>query len=295
MEFFSCVTSININDETEISAQDMIGGIKTLSFKNKLSLSLPFPGKGPDFFLNWASEELKEAAQSADDLMKSRKYYNAAVYSKGSIECLVDWYLQRMMLNFSIPAYAGMAQKLEALDSDNLLGISFSLFSDIVFEPRNRGIHQYELVDQKEAKNGFELANLTIKNCVYKVPPQIAPFFYGNLKFCRGTEAIEKTNFGTNPNETFYFENIGDPGEFAVLLDRNAENGKISLLEVMPDHTIESRCTSAKKFNTSQLREIFTLLESGKPTEISGLSGRELQIITETLLEKPIRRAKNAK
>jgi hypothetical protein len=74
---------------------------------------------------------------------------------------------------------SGAAQKLDALDAEKLLGITFSLFNDIVFEPRNRGVHKFELVEEKEAKHAYELANLTIGNCVHRVHPSEAPLFYG--------------------------------------------------------------------------------------------------------------------
>lgn len=168
-------SSIKLVAENEVDPQDIIDAISTIKPEHKLSTQIPAPGQGPNWFLDWANEELLEAKGAKDEPTALRKFYNAAVYSKGAVECLIDWYLSKLLLNFTIPPFAGIAQKLAALDSENLLSISFSLFSDIVFEPRNRGIHRFELVEEKEAVHGYELARLTVKNCVHQVRPSDAP------------------------------------------------------------------------------------------------------------------------
>jgi hypothetical protein len=137
-------SSFRIKNEESVDAQDVLDAIETLAPECKLEVKIPFPGKGPNFFLTWAKCELDEAKEIDDDDSKYRKYYNASVYSKGAVECLIDWFLSRYLLQYTISPMAGIAQKLEALDSPNLLGISFSLFNDVVFEPRNRGIHRFE-------------------------------------------------------------------------------------------------------------------------------------------------------
>jgi hypothetical protein len=165
--------NFEIKNEEAVTAQDIVDAVETLSFTKKLSIQTDPPGKGPTFFLEWARQELQEASAADDQNVKYRKSYNASVYSKGAVECLVDWFLSRFLLQHTISPMAGIAQKLEALDSENLLGISFSLFNDIVFVPRNRGIHKFELIEEQEAKHGYELANLTIKNCVNTVSPSL--------------------------------------------------------------------------------------------------------------------------
>ena len=211
-------TNCEVIDEEVISAQDIVDAIETLSLKNKLSIKTKHPGKGPDFFLKWASEELEEATTSENENIRYRKFYNASVYSKAAVECLIDWYLSKFLLQHTISAMAGTAQKLEALDSENLLGISFSLFNNIVFEPRNRGIHKFELIEEKEAKHAYELAKLTIKNCVNTVSPSDATVFYGDLEMYCGQEALEKMKFKLRRNvfkeveAAIYLAGIGNAG-----------------------------------------------------------------------------------
>ncbi len=278
-------SSVVIENESETEPQDIIDAIETLEPKKKLTVSLSPPGQGPDFFLNWANEELKEANGTSDEPTKLRKYYNAAVYAKGAVECLVDWYLAKQLLSFTISPFAGTAQKFEALDSENLLGISFSLFNDIVFEPRNRGIHKFELVEEKEARHGYELARLTIKNCVHHVSPSEAASFYGNIVAYKGKEALKQLGRDTDVADAFYFAGIGESGEYAVLFNRSHKDGKISILPVLDGGRIQSRyCTIRGKFSSNQIRAIFSLLERSKPEVITGFDEDDLRNILDLLL-----------
>lgn len=245
------ITSFNIKSEQDVTGQDIIDAIDTLKFDTKLDVQIPPPGKGPQFFLDWAKEEIEEASLSKERLTKYRKYYNASVYSKGAVECLVDWFMSRYLLQYTISPMAGIAQKLEALDSENLLGVSFSLFNDIVFEPRNRGIHKFELVEEQEAKHGFELANLTIKNCVNTVSPSIAAVFYGTLETYRGKEALEKTGHDSSKEfDPFYFSGIGSAGSHGVLIDRDHDGGKISILSSIGTGEVEARTCRIRGIST---------------------------------------------
>ncbi|MDC3984585.1 hypothetical protein [Polyangium jinanense] len=294
-------SNVDIASESVIEPQDVIDAIATLDLQRKLCAPLSAPGQGPDFFLNWAGEELKEAASSSDPNAKNRKYYNAAVYSKGAVECLVDWYLSKLMLNFTISPFAGIAQKLEALDSESLLGISFSLFNDIVFEPRNRGIHKFELVEEKEAKHGRDLARLTITNCVHHVPPGEAPIIYGNVLAYRGNEALEKIGkerFPWKDGEVFYFAGVGAVGDYAVLLDREHADGRLSILHCVDDGKVDARhCTIRNNFTSEQIRSIFNLLERSKPKPIGGFDEGEIRSVIETLLpdRRPTKRKARVK
>lgn len=263
-------SSFNLNKEKAVDAQDILDAINTLAPATKLEVKIPFPGKGPDFFLNWAKCELDEADIVDDEEAKYRKYYNASVYSKGAVECLIDWFLSKYLLQNTISPMAGIAQKLEALDSPNLLGISFSLFNDIVFEPRNRGIHRFELVEKQEARHGFELAHLTVKNCVHTVSPSVAPIFYGNLEFYEGGEALEKIKKNMSDDmDAFYFAGIGEAGSVGVLVDRESNGGKISVMTSLGDGEVESRyCKIRGNFTSEQVRQMFTHLESTKPKVI---------------------------
>jgi len=283
-------SSFNITKEEEISPQEVIDAVDTLSFERKMSIQTKAPGEGPDFFLNWASEELREAGASEDKNTRHRKFYNASVYSKAAVECLVDWFLSKFLLHLTISPMAGTKQKLEALNAEELLGISFSLFNTIVFEPRNRGIHKFELVEEQEARYGYELANLTIKNCVNTVDPSDAPVFYGELEIYQGQEARQKiapklskflekspqlfevreTDPESSDIDACYLGGIGSVGSHAVLVNRENEAGKISILSSLGNGKMESRyCTIRGHFSSEQLRAVFTRLESSSPKEAS--------------------------
>jgi|LGVF01.1.fsa_nt_gb hypothetical protein len=282
-------SNVKVEKEIEVHTQDIIDAIGTLSPKGKLSVPVEHPGKGPNFFLNWANEELLEAATSDNNNFKNRKYYNCSVYSKGAVECLVDWFLSKFLLNYTISPMASIAQKLDALDSENLLGISFSLFNDVVFEPRNRGIHKFELIKASEAKHGYELANLTIKNCVNTVSPENAPVFYGDLEYYEGDEALYKIDHIDHKKikdmDAFCLAGIGASGSCGVLIDREHPDGKISILTVHEGSSIESRyCKIRGKFKPEELRSVFTALEMGNVKEIEMVDKSNFRHVLETLL-----------
>lgn len=280
-------SSVSIAKEECVEAQDILDAVETLSPTEKLEVKIPFPGKGPDFFLRWAKDEIDEAESSQDEDTKYRKFYNASVFSKGAVECLIDWFLSKYLLQNTISPMAGIAQKLEALDSPNLLGISFSLFNDIVFEPRNRGIHRFELVEEQESKHGYELANLTVKNCVNTVSPSISPLYYGELEVYEGKDALERIKeFKPKDIDAFYFAGIGKQGSVGVLLDRDCEGGKISVLTSLGDGEIESRfCKIRGNFSSERLRSVFTKLESNKPKSVELTNDDNLRHVIDSLVQ----------
>lgn len=278
------LTRVGISKETEVEPEDIIGAVQTLKPTNKIVRELPSPGKGPEFFLNWAKKELEEA-EGADAEIRARKFYNSVVYSKCAVECLVDWYLGGKMLNLTISQTAGAAQKLEALDSDNMLGISFGLFNDVVFEPRNRGIHKFELVEEKEARHSYELANLTVTNCQNTVSPSCSSIFYGDLEFARDAEALEKSERKLNHSENttaFYLGGIGASGACAVYFDRSISAGRVVVMRSLGDGEIEQEyCNIKSKFSSEQLRKVYELLEENKPKKTE-LKKNELETVIET-------------
>jgi hypothetical protein len=101
-----------LGSEVRVEAQDILDAVCTLQPTRVLPCSISAPGKGPEFFLQWANEELKEATSSTDEMTRNRKYYNAAILAKGAVECLVDWYLSKFLLNLTISPMAGAAQKI---------------------------------------------------------------------------------------------------------------------------------------------------------------------------------------
>lgn len=278
-------SSFSIKKEEAVDSQDILDAIETLSPRNKVEIKIPFPGKGPDFFLNWAKSELDEAEVVECENSKYRKYYNASVFSKGAVECLIDWFLSKYLLQNTISPMAGIAQKLEALDSQNLLGISFSLFNGVVFEPRNRGIHKFELVEEQEAKHGYELANLTVKNCVNTVSPSLSPFYYGSIEFYEGNDALKKIEQNISKDvEAFYFAGIGEAGSVGVLVDRYSNGGRICILTSLGEGEVESRyCKIRGNFSSEQLRSIFTHLEMSKPKVVVLENTDNLRHVLESL------------
>jgi Predicted phosphoglycerate mutase, AP superfamily len=157
---------------------------------------------------------------------------------------LVDWYLSKHLLHLTIPQNAGLAQKLQTLDAEARLGIGRFLFQTTIFEPRNNAIHRYELVDLAQARNAYELANLTIRNCRNTEPAHLSPVFYGRLELYRGEEALRKAESQMklrDADTAFHFAGIGNSGEYAVFIDRNDRDSRISILTSLGNGAAEAR------------------------------------------------------
>jgi hypothetical protein len=278
----------------QVEAQDIIDAARTLTPVSKIVVEIPHPGKGPDHFLQWAREELAEAETSTIPSQAARKAFNVSILSKCAFECLVDWYLSKHLLNLTIRQFAGLAEKLEALNAEARLGIGLSLFQNTIFDPRNNAVHKYELVDLAEARRSYELAHLAIRNCRNTEAPHLSPIFYGDLEIYTGIEAfrfaysnqrivdIPKSPTGADAT-AFCFAGIGETGKCAAFIDRSPTgwvlaaftnfnpqpDSTISIFTSLGNGEVESRYSPIKKFTSEQLREVFHLLESSNPRPIA--------------------------
>jgi hypothetical protein len=290
-------------DDTEITRiekaepEDLFDGIKTIVPSNKVVAPLQFPGQGPDLFLSWAAIELGEAKTSKDASVIVRKSFNVCVLAKCAVECLIDWYLAKYMLDLTIPKHAGLTRKVEALDAENLLGIGLALFQDIIFGPRNDAIHNYEIVDIDLAEKAYQLSNLTLKNCRNTENPTIAPIFYGSLEFYRNADAFSKLELSERAREVErfskleevtleYFAGLGPSGTCSVHLDRRGEESRIVLFESHGGGKLEARYCEANQFSSEQMRAIFQHLEAATPVIIE-LSEGYAGIIKNSLSTEP--------
>jgi hypothetical protein len=265
------ISRFEVTNAEKVEAQDIIDGIRTLMPASKIVIEIPHPGEGPDHFLTWAREELAEAeARRSVPSDAARKAFNVSILSKCAFECLVDWYLSKHLLDLTIRQFAGLSEKLEALNAEARLGIGLSLFQNIIFDPRNSAIHEYELVDLAEARRSYELANLTIHNCRNTEPPHLSPVFYGNLEVYSGEEALRRS--GHNPSlsgTAFYFAGIGEAGKCAMFIDRASRDSTICILTSLGEGKTEIRYSPiANKFTSEQLRDVIHTLEASQPTPI---------------------------
>jgi hypothetical protein len=265
----------------EVDVQDIVDAVRTLKPPSKIVIEIPYPGKGPDHFLQWAKEELAEAQVATIPSHAARKAFNVSILSECAFECLVDWYISKHLLNLTIRQFAGLSEKLQALNAEARLGIGLSLFQNTIFDPRNNAVHKYELVDLVEARQSYQLANLTIHNCKNTEAPHLAPIFYGHLEVYTGEEALQRSGYkqsfyGPPVTETaFYFAGIGEAGKCAVFIDRDSRNSRICIFTSLANGDVESRFSLVTKFNSEQLGGVFDVLETSRPTPIE-LSKDEL-------------------
>jgi hypothetical protein len=270
---------------TEVEPNDILDGVRTLTPSKRVTVEIPSPGMGPDFFLEWCKAEFEEAEAADEGPRKSRKSFNVAVLAKCAVECLVDWYLSRHLLHLTIGRTAGLVQKLEALKAEELLGIGLSLFDDNLFGPRNSAIHDYEPVAFDQAKKAFQLANLTVRNCKLAVPPQLGPVFYGNLKIARDKEVEryteEKLQIGDN-STAFYFGGFPDDERVGVFFHRNGMDSRIAILSQSQNET-DIRYAPATKFSPAEMRDVVAHLESSPPSPLE-LTADEQKTIFDTIL-----------
>lgn len=276
------IVGFRVRSAVQVAPEDILDAVRTLRPRDVLLVDNPYPGEGPDHFLQWARAELEEAEVAADEPMKTRKSFNAVVQAKCAFECLIDWYLSKYLLDLTVGTHAGLVRKLQALEADERLGVGVTLFTDIIAEPRNEAIHRYELVSPVEARRAYELANLSIRNCRNTDSPSRAPVFFGQLDFLRNREAFA----GFWPNRpvpedqtAFYFRGIGDAGEFAVFFDRNDRDTRVALFESLGTGEVTARfCPISGHFSSEQIRDLLALLEASNPAPVT-LEERELDTV----------------
>ncbi len=266
---------VDITQEIQIHPDDVLDAVNTLTLSTKVCIPIAPPGEGPDHFLRWANDELADAEATLGDA-PDRKAFNCSVLAKCAMECLIDWYMDHFLLNRTLNPHAGLVKMLEALKASERFGIGLSLFTAVMFEPRNDAIHSYEPVDLVLVRKSVELANLTVRNCSRAVPPGLAPVFYGTIELVQGRAAIEKmaeedpkkATYLKNPDlDGLWLKNIGPKGEVSVLLDRNNPISRVLLLtsDGVKSATDVRFCPIDRAFGTERLQQLFFLLERPIP------------------------------
>lgn len=284
--------SVDVSKGQRIDPDDLLDAIRTLTPQTKVCIPIPPPGQGPDHFLRWANEELAEAKAGTGDV-SARKAFNCSILAKCAVECLIDWYLDKYLLNLTLPQYAGTVKKLDALKADERLGMGLSLFSSVMFEPRNDAVHDYEPVDLQLVEKSVQLANLTVKNCVHGEPPGMAPIFYGTVELYQGRASLEK-NAERDPKTAVYLKNpdadglylssIGPLGAVSVVIDRKGANTRVVLVTSDGDRgaTDVRFCPIDRTFGTERLQKLFHTLEATGPAVIN-VTERNIHTVVESL------------
>jgi len=169
--------------------------------------------------------------------------------------------------------------KLDALDSDERLGIGVSLFKSVVFEPRNYAVHDYELVDLVLVRKSVELANLTVRSLLRAEHPGIAPIFYGTIELFQGRQALEALAkhdprqapmLQAKDADGLWLKGIGTKGEISVAIDRQPGATKVLLVTSDGDRSGDVQfCPINQTFGTDRLKKLLELLERSKPEPIN--------------------------
>lgn len=283
-------TRIGVVGRAEAKPEDLRDAIATLSFDKKIVVSIRAPGLGPAVLLGWAEAELAEAmaAGAGEEGVAQRKAFTATIISKMAVECLLDWYLDSSYLGFTLRPHAGTEEKLDALDAEGLLSIGTSLFRDVLFEPRNRAVHNYQGVDLKSAKHAYELARLFIRNAQHAHSPDRSNTYYGTIDFARGEEARRVSRIPSQKGrrnkirreaQEFYFGGLGATGQHGVFLCRTG-TPSLSVLDSCGDGAMDIRYARLNSFSPSLLREVLAMLEKAVPTPYELEAHEQEHVIT---------------
>jgi hypothetical protein len=197
-----------VSHRVKVGFQDIVDAVETLEFSKKLVAEVQAPGVGPDKILDWSRAELEEARAATDQSEVQRKAVTATILAKTGVECLLDWYLRSSFIEFTIRNHAGTHEKLEALDAEGSLSVGLSLFHDVLFEPRNRVIHEYARVDLRTATHAYELARLFVQGAKGVRDPRVSAVYYGTLDVAEGDEARQLSGLKKpvkDGNDIFYF------------------------------------------------------------------------------------------
>jgi len=267
------LTGFEITQSKKVVPDDIVNAVLTLAPKFVVKNLLKHPGKGPNFFLDWSKKELEKGITSIVEDDKNRAFFNSATFSKAAFECLIDWYIQRYYLSSNLPKSANIARKLKILNSEKLLSVNFELFNEIIFSPRNTSVHKYELVKQDEAQNSYNLAALTIENCVHKINPSSIPIYFGDILWAKDNE-IRKyvTNYkvkGIKVDHYYFFGGVGKRNSAGFYFSVLNSKVKLSVIRMLSDVEADIIWCDLNEFEAESVFKILTHLEISQPTELN--------------------------
>lgn len=163
----------------EVSADDLIDGIGTLSGRYGQGVIVPPPGDGPDRPLSWAIRDVSTAPKEPDADERDRLCTSAVLNSRRALACLVDWYVERDLGNRCKTPPGSPKEKAEFLVRRGIIDELTSHVLARAIHKRNVVEHDYVAPTLDTAEDVVELLRRTMATIRSQSDPSCAPWIFG--------------------------------------------------------------------------------------------------------------------
>lgn len=175
-------------DFETVSAADVLSGLNTLKGRHGgQGIIVPPPGDGPDKPLNWAIQEVINAAVAPTKEERERLSTNAMLNSRRALACLVDWYLERDLINRCKKPPSDARRKARCLVSRGIIDELTSRVLERAISERNQVEHRYLVPLLETAEDVVELLRRTISAIRSQSEPSHAPWIFGTFLHSLGS------------------------------------------------------------------------------------------------------------
>jgi hypothetical protein len=174
------------NFET-VSAPDVLSGLNTLNGRYGQGIIVQPPGDGPDKPLNWAIQEIITAADAPTKEERERLSTDAMLNSRRALACLVDWYLERDLINCCKNPPSDAKRKARCLVSRGIIDELTSRVLERAISERNQVEHRYLVPLLETAEDVVELLRRTISAIRSQSEPSHAPWIFGSFLHSLGS------------------------------------------------------------------------------------------------------------
>jgi len=228
-----------------VSAPDILSGLHTLKGRYGQGIIVPPPGDGPDKPLNWAIQEIINAAGAPTQEERERLSTDAMLNSRRALACLVDWYLERDLINRCKKPPSDAKRKARCLVSRGIIDELTSRVLERAISERNQVEHRYLVPLLETAEDVVELLRRTISAIRSQSEPSQAPWIFGTFLHSIGSSGkgpfaefhgwtqplLILSRFGHRP--WVGIVNPEDPSKAAVRRAFLDETGPEELLEIL--------------------------------------------------------------
>jgi hypothetical protein len=162
-----------------VSVDDLIDGLETLSGRYGQGVIVSAPGDGPDAPLAWALQDVSMASHETDAAHQAKLCTNAILNSRRALGCLVDWYIARDFGNLCKNPPGSPKQKADFLMRRGIIDELTSRVLARAIEKRNRVEHDYISPDLESAEDVVELLRRTMTAIRQQSDPSCGAWVFG--------------------------------------------------------------------------------------------------------------------
>lgn len=244
-----------ICDFESVAPEDILSGLTTLTGISGHGVFISPPESGPDKPLNWAIQEVINARNVLTEEERERLCTNAVLNSRRALACLVDWYVERDMLNRCKKPPSDARRKAQLLVSRGIIDELSSQVLERSIAKRNVTEHSYTVPSLDTAEDVVELMRLTISTARSRSDPSFGSWIFGTFLHSLGFSKKGRfAEFHGWSRPLLILWRFSPRPWVGILLPENATNAavrRVFLDEIAPEQLIEILATAEHRFGRS--------------------------------------------